>query len=363
MVKMKPVMYLHRGGEPVTAATPSLAATDRSNRSKHHRAVARLAVRVLLALGAVGCATSTSAQVEELRVDEYCTFDGTRMDGSIFTFGTTASAREALARVTSYTGLEPNFDIRAGNVPNAMAVIDRSGSRLIIYNQRFMDAVRDQTRTDWGAISILAHEIGHHLQSHTLMPGGSRPSLELEADKYSGYVLHRMGATIEEAVAAMRKFGGAASSTHPSAEDRIDAIYAGWRMSEEQQVSQGSRPPEQRSDPREPVAPSGGSWPPAGGPPTGGSRPTVRVSAATYQAVFYGQAAQGIYYLIAPDNSVTKMTPYGSGGVVGARVASSDPRFQWMLMDHITGQYFGVTRENEIVGAQGVIGYITLARG
>ena len=89
----------------------------------------------------------------------------------------------------------------------------------------------------------------------------------------------------------------------------------------------------------------------------------MRVAAATYQAVFYGQAAQGIYYLIAPDNSVTKMTPYGSGGVVGARVASSDPRFQWMLMDHITGQYFGVTRENEIVGAQGVIGYITLARG
>lgn len=325
------------------------------------------AMHALLALGAAGYATPAAGQVEELHLEEYCTFDGARMDRSIYTFGSTSAARQALARVTSHTGLEPNFDIRAGNVPNAMAVIGRDGSRLIVYNQRFMDAVRDETRTDWAAISILAHEVGHHLQSHTLMPGGSRPALELEADKYSGYVLHRMGATIEEAIAAMRKFGGPGSSTHPSAEDRIDAIYAGWRMSEEQQAAQ------QGPDPRGRV-PAGGSWPPTGGepppggswPPTGGppgeSRPTERVSAATYQAVFEAQAAQGIYYIIAPDNSVTKMTPYGSGGVVGARVASSDSRFQWMLQDYVTGQYFGVTRGNEIVGIQGVLGYVTLVR-
>ena len=98
-----------------------------------------------------------------------------------------------------------------------------------------------------------------------------------------------------------------------------------------------------------------------GGPPSE-SRPTGRVSAATYQAVFHSQAAQGIYYIIAPDNSVTKMTPYGSGGVVGARVASSDPSYQWILQDHVTGQYFGVTRGNEIVGLQGVLGYVTLVR-
>ena len=375
MPEMTPVVQINLRRRPVTEAAPSLAATDRGRPFKRHGITTALAVSAMLALGTVGLATPASGQVEELRLDEYCSFDGTRMDRSIYTFGSTSAARQALARVTSHTGLEPNFDIRAGNVPNAMAVIDRDGNRLIVYNQRFMDAVRDQTRTDWAAISILAHEIGHHLQSHTLMSGGSRPPFELEADKYSGYVLHRMGATIEEAIAVMRKFGGAASSTHPSAEDRIDAIYAGWRMSEEQQVSrQGSRPPEQGSDPGERVPP-GGSWPPTGGgsppggswPPTGespgGSRPTERVSAATYQAVFHAQAAQGIYYIIAPDNSVTKMTPYGPGGVVGARMVSSDPRFQWMLLDHITGQYFGVTRGNEIVGSQGVIGYVTLVRG
>ena len=93
---------------------------------------------LLLLLGAVGLATPASGQVEELHLAEYCTFDGTRMDGSIYTFGSTAVARQALARVTSHTGLEPNFDIRAGNVRNAMAVIDRAGNRLIVYNQRFM---------------------------------------------------------------------------------------------------------------------------------------------------------------------------------------------------------------------------------
>ena len=383
MAKLKPVVMHTKPSARADHRRDAGARSGSRQPPTPHRAVSALSRCVLLAFafGFLGWTTSASAQVEELRLDEYCTFDGTRMDGSIYTFGSTAAARQALARVTSYTGLEPNFDIRAGNVPNAMAVIDRDGNRLIIYNQRFMDAVRDQTRTDWGAISILAHEIGHHLQSHTLMPGGSRPSLELEADKYSGYVLHRMGATIEEAIAAMRKFGGAGSSTHPSAEDRIDAIYAGWRMSEEQQGSrQGSDPgapgspggswppvaggsPTGGSWPSPSGSPPGGSWPSPSGSPAGGSRPTTRVSAATYQAVFYGQGAHGVYYIIAPDNSVTKMTPYGSGGVVGARVASSDPRFQWMLLDHVTGQYFGVTRGNEIVGSQGVIGYVALVRG
>ena len=193
----------------------------------------------------------------------------------MYTFGTEADAREALVRIASHTGLEPNFDIRAANVPNAAAVIDNAGRRLILYNQRFMDRVRDATRTDWSAISILAHEVGHHLQSHTLQPGGSRPSFELEADKYSGFVLRRMGASLEEAIAAMRTFGGTASSTHPGAEDRIDAIYAGWKMAEElePQAGGGSTIPSDLPGP---------SWPPGNPAPSGQSH-TLRPVVASRQ--------------------------------------------------------------------------------
>ena len=55
----------------------------------------------------------------------------------------------------------------------------------------------------WAPVSIMAHEIGHHLSGHTITSGGSRPAIELEADKFSGYVLYRMGATQTAATKAI----------------------------------------------------------------------------------------------------------------------------------------------------------------
>ena len=61
--------------------------------------------------------------------------------------------------------------------------------RYIIYNSNFMKIANEISNNSWSSISILAHEIGHHLQGHTLNNNGSRPAIELEADKFSGFVL------------------------------------------------------------------------------------------------------------------------------------------------------------------------------
>ena len=70
---------------------------------------------------------------------------------------------------------------------------------------------------------------GHHLQGHTLEHGGSRPTIELEADKFSGFVLYKLGATLEQAEIGMITLGSdRGSSTHPSRKARLAAIESGW---------------------------------------------------------------------------------------------------------------------------------------
>lgn len=66
-------------------------------------------------------------------------------------------------------------------------------------------------------MSILAHEIGHHLLGHTISIGSSNPQDELEADKFSGFVLYKMGASLNDAVQAIQLLGSDTDSkTHPS---------------------------------------------------------------------------------------------------------------------------------------------------
>ncbi len=166
---------------------------------------------------------------------QFCSYYGENTPTTaIYTFASDNEAKQALARIMQVTGLPTNFNIMAANVPNACAVIKCPTSstceRYILYNQDFMLKVRDLTRTNWSEISILAHEIGHHLSGHTLDNLGSRPEIELEADKFSGFVLGKMGATLADAKAAMELIGSSSgSSTHPAKDARLAAIVNGWR--------------------------------------------------------------------------------------------------------------------------------------
>lgn len=152
----------------------------------------------------------------------------------LYGFASDTEAEDAMRRIMRYTGLPSNFTIKAANVPNAAAVLYQE-ERFILYNQYFMLRIKDQTRTDWAALSILAHEIGHHLSGHTLDSQGSRPDKELEADKFSGYVLYKMGATLEEARVAMEALASeTGTATHPPRSARLAAVTNGWLEAEQQ---------------------------------------------------------------------------------------------------------------------------------
>ena len=130
-----------------------------------------------------------------------------------------------------------NFAVQASSdIPNAAAYYDADNNRVLGYNPDFMLQMRRRTGTDWAGVSIMAHEIGHHINDHlnpsqrTVYRTSSR-RFELQSDYFSGGVMHKLGASLEEAQAAMRELGGQGSQTHPPMRQRLDEIAKGWNAS------------------------------------------------------------------------------------------------------------------------------------
>lgn len=134
----------------------------------------------------------------------------------------------AMMDILKVTGLHANFELRAAKVRNIEASISHR-KRYILYNPQFIDWVNHTTADKWGTIALLAHEIGHHLNGHTIRKGGSKPKLELEADEFAGFVLYKLGASLQQSQEVMNYISNSVpSATHPGRFARQEAIRNGW---------------------------------------------------------------------------------------------------------------------------------------
>lgn len=164
---------------------------------------------------------------EKIHLKYSCSYYGEKIPSDVYTFKSDNEASEAVKLITDASGLTSKFIILACNVPNASATIINN-QRYILYNQSFMYNISNRINY-WASLSILAHEIGHHLEGHSLMPGGSRPKIELEADRFSGFILAKIGASLEEAQSAiMALVSENGSITHPGKSARLAAVANGW---------------------------------------------------------------------------------------------------------------------------------------
>src|SRR5205085_1311589 len=102
--------------------------------------------------------------------------------------------REYVDQICKLAVIEPNFIIKRANVDNALATIDDDNNRIIYYNPAFFQSLT----SEWFKLAILAHEIGHHINSHTFSKNNKRPSDELDADQFAGSILCRMGAPFND---------------------------------------------------------------------------------------------------------------------------------------------------------------------
>ena len=180
------------------------------------RSMTRLAPAGVLAFGLTGLVGAASAPAQQ------------------FGFRSLGAAERAAERIMDASGLRADFEIEvAPGEDNAYATIKRCGRlgacRVIIYDPEFLRDIERRT-DEWGPISIMAHEVAHHLQGHSVHGGGSNPPDELDADFFSGFILQKLGASLESAQAAMRLLASPrGSSTHPPRRERLEYIARGWR--------------------------------------------------------------------------------------------------------------------------------------
>ena len=151
----------------------------------------------------------------------------------------------ALDKILSVTGMSKRFVLKECNgITNCIAT-QFNGIRYILYDKYFMDDIAENS-SSWTNLSILAHEIGHHVNGHSLdlivaavgtadsLPLGESRQRELEADEFSGFVLQKLGASLYQAQEAIRILSSNADdsySTHPSRDKRLAAIERGYNKS------------------------------------------------------------------------------------------------------------------------------------
>jgi formylglycine-generating enzyme required for sulfatase activity len=161
-------------------------------------------------------------------------------------FQSDAEARAVLRQILAAAGLagiEDRIILRASaETANAEAFIEKD-ERLIFYNAVFMQDLAKQTKDYWSMVAVLAHELGHHVRFHTAIPGRAH-EFELEADYQAGFILRRLGATLEQAQGAFRAIGTeTATATHPARAQRLQAVTLGWTDGGQSQTASWAQGP------------------------------------------------------------------------------------------------------------------------
>jgi hypothetical protein len=156
-------------------------------------------------------------------------------------FKSVYEARDIVKTMLDTIQWKQNFALREQNgINNAYATIIQN-KRWIIYDNDFLENLDSHAATKWASISVMAHEIGHHYYDHVVSGKGSTIPTEIEADAFSGYVMNKLGATLEQSIAAMKAIAtDRASSTHPAKKDRIASITKGWNVAQKENTGGGN---------------------------------------------------------------------------------------------------------------------------
>lgn len=169
---------------------------------------------------------------EQLKLNSknVCRIDtGTTDQELAYTFEASQKYKDLVQKICNTASLQPNFQIKAASILNARATIEiRDSKRYIYYSEVYLADKITSTKTEWAAVFVIAHEIAHHLNGHTLSNSSTMKSDELKADKWAAYILHKMGANLQETMAWAKTCTEMETATHPPRNARLEAITIGW---------------------------------------------------------------------------------------------------------------------------------------
>ena len=81
-----------------------------------------------------------------------------------------STVQSMLQEIIDATGLQTDFELKEANVLNIEASIAHR-KRYILYNPAYITSLNNLTKNRWSVMALLAHEVGHHLNGHTIRKG------------------------------------------------------------------------------------------------------------------------------------------------------------------------------------------------
>jgi hypothetical protein len=177
-----------------------------------------------------------SKEKYEENIISSCSYSGEILKSSSYKNELPLNTQIIFNKILQSVNCRDSFNLRESDVPVAAAILIQKNSlaiREILFNSKSIneaflnnDTIEHKEKI---IVSILAHEIAHHILGHTLKYDESRPLTEIEADRFSGYISGLFGSTLEEAQLAVNFFSNEeATKTHPSRVARLLAVKNGY---------------------------------------------------------------------------------------------------------------------------------------
>ena len=164
---------------------------------------------------------------EEVQFEHGCNFKSDKVKGKYTIFDPTKEVTNIVDTILRKVAIrERPFILKAADVDNAQATIRGKNNRYLLYSNQFLKKFTSDTRTKWSAYAVFAHEIGHHVLLHDLEDTSAvnRKRFELQADAWAARILARMGASREDALAAVSALTDDNSRYYPKKSARVEQM-------------------------------------------------------------------------------------------------------------------------------------------
>ncbi|MDL2143862.1 hypothetical protein QQY79_15145 [Flavobacterium tructae] len=197
------------------------------------KAINKKSIRLIILLFFLTLNSLCNGQIsrDTLEIVAYSSYNNTILPNTVFVYNQSSKYDSIINNSLELLGL-PNTDIaiKTTNDFGAFSVINRKNqNRTFLYSPAFFDSIYSVTNTNMAIMSVCFHELAHQFYRHPLKPTSASHIYEKQADRYSGYQLCIIGATLDQALQAIQHFGNdLENETHPSRESRITEITRGY---------------------------------------------------------------------------------------------------------------------------------------
>lgn len=156
-------------------------------------------------------------------------------------FTSNTEAENALDRILDVIGASKNFVLTPCDKISNVVATAYKGTRYILYDREFMNLINRNTN-DWSNLFILAHEVGHHINGHSIdillytsdivepKSLAKKRQQELEADEFAAFVLAKLGASLSQLnsiISLISDNSDDTYSTHPKRSRRLASVKVG----------------------------------------------------------------------------------------------------------------------------------------